>query len=269
MPLPHNLSLEGAVVLPINGELDLHHFRASEVGELLIEWLITARERGFLSVRIIHGKGTGAARERVQALLSRCALVRDWQGAPGGNWGVTEARLYARVTDAGRVMEILAGCPRLMAILETVESLDNPNLWVGGGAVRNPIWHRLQGSEGEPEPTDVDVLWHDPSGSPTERQITERLAAALPGLDWDAVNQALVPNPAPTLEEALGRWPETATAVAARRWRGQIELLAPFGWDDVLGRVVRRTPSIPEEVFKARLASKKWKQRFPGVTLFR
>ena len=99
----HDLSLEGAVVLPINGELDLHHFRASEVGELLIEWLITARERGFLTVRIIHGKGTGAARERVQTLLSRCALVRDWKGAPGGNWGVTEARLYARVTDAGRV----------------------------------------------------------------------------------------------------------------------------------------------------------------------
>lgn len=262
-------TLSDAVVLPITDELDLHHFRPSELGELLLEWLITARAAGFLEVRIIHGKGSGVAMTRVQSILGRCPLVRDWRGAPGGNWGATVARLYAPVTDEGRVREILTGCPRFMGALAAVEALGAPPLWVGGGAVRNPIWHRLQGGEGEPAPSDIDVLWHDSAGQPDERMVAARLRAARPDLDWDVVNQALMANPAPSMAEALGRWPETATCVAARLAGGSLELLAPLGWHDVLALVVRRNTALPEEVFKARLASKRWRMRFPGVTIFR
>lgn len=253
---------------PVNGEIDLHTFRPSELDELLVEWMLECRQRGLLEVRIIHGKGRGVARERVQALLSRSPLVRSWQGAPGGNWGATVARLYAPVTDEGRVREVLGGCPRLMAVLAAVEGL-GLGLWVGGGAVRNPLWHRLHGLEGEPESTAFDVLWHDPSAEPSEAEVRARLTAALPGLDWDPVNQALRPDPAGSVADALARWPETATAVAARLRGGTLELLAPLGWGDLLAMVVRRGPFISEPVYQARLESKRWRQRFPWATIYR
>jgi len=83
---------------PIDGTLDLHAFRPSEVGSLVPEWLEACRERGILEVRIIHGKGTGSLRRTVAALLRRSPLVEDFHAADeaSGGWGATVARLRAR-----------------------------------------------------------------------------------------------------------------------------------------------------------------------------
>ena len=83
------------VELPIDGTLDLHSFRPDEVGSLVPEWLEECRARGILEVRIVHGKGTGALRRTVVALLARSAIVESFQTADetGGGWGATTARL--------------------------------------------------------------------------------------------------------------------------------------------------------------------------------
>lgn len=255
--------------LPMTGEIDLHGFRPADLEPLLLDWLIACRISGRLEVRIIHGKGQGVARARVAALLARCPLVRDHRVASGGNAGVSTARLYGRATDETRLRDAALSCPRLMEELRAVASLGQDGLWLGGGALRNPLWWRLLGHEGEPPPTDLDVLWHDPSGDPPESAVRDALERALPGRDWDAVNQALRPNPAPDLREALARWPETATAVAARLVRGQIELLAPHGWDDLLALIIRRTPGFPEAIYAERCKKKRWRERFPEVTVMR
>lgn len=252
-----------------SGEIDLHTFRPADLEPLLLDWIITCRQAGRLEVRIIHGKGQGVARARVASLLGRCPLVRDYTVGPGGNHGVTVARLFGRATDETRARDLALGCPRLMEALEAVASLGRPGLWLGGGALRNPLWWRLAGREGEPEATDLDVLWHDPAGDPSEAEVRAALDHALPGRDWDAVNQALRPDPAPSLAEALARWPETATAVAARLEGGRLVFLAPHGWDDLLAMIVRRSPSLPEEVYRERLTQKRWRERFPEVTVMR
>lgn len=77
---------------PITGELDLHTFRPSEVGELLPEYFAECRKLGILSVRVIHGKGTGALRESVHSILRKLPEVRDFQypaSATTGAWGAT------------------------------------------------------------------------------------------------------------------------------------------------------------------------------------
>jgi DNA mismatch repair protein MutS2 len=50
---------------------------------------------GIGRVRIIHGKGSGKQRRRVQAILDRHPLVERWESAPteAGGWGATLARL--------------------------------------------------------------------------------------------------------------------------------------------------------------------------------
>lgn len=82
---------EDAVEFPINGELDLHTFRPSEVGELVPDYIGLCLEKEIFRLRIIHGKGIGTLRETVHALLSRDPRVREFRlaDAPEGGWGAT------------------------------------------------------------------------------------------------------------------------------------------------------------------------------------
>ncbi len=83
--------------LPIDGTLDLHSFRPSEVGDLVPEWMEACRARGIVEVRIVHGKGSGALRRSVEAILSRSPLVVTFRTADeaAGGWGATLATLRA------------------------------------------------------------------------------------------------------------------------------------------------------------------------------
>jgi len=83
------------IEIPIDGTLDLHTFRASEVKDLVPDYLAACRERGILEVRIVHGKGTGALRETVHAVLRRMPGVAGFELAMGdeGGWGATVVRL--------------------------------------------------------------------------------------------------------------------------------------------------------------------------------
>ena len=79
------------VPLPLDGVHDLHTFRPSDVGELVPEWIDACRAAGVLELRIVHGKGTGALRRSVEALLARHPLVASFRaaGEDAGGWGAT------------------------------------------------------------------------------------------------------------------------------------------------------------------------------------
>lgn len=82
---------EEPVEIPIDGTLDLHTFRPRDLGDLIPDYLEACRERGILSIRIIHGKGTGTLRETVHALLRRRDDVADFRlgDETSGSWGAT------------------------------------------------------------------------------------------------------------------------------------------------------------------------------------
>ncbi|MCU0587757.1 MAG: Smr/MutS family protein [Syntrophobacteraceae bacterium] len=85
------------LAIPIEEALDLHTFRPAEVGDLLDDYLEAAREKGFREVRIIHGKGSGQLRHRVQVILERHPLVVSFKPAEAsrGGWGATVVTLKA------------------------------------------------------------------------------------------------------------------------------------------------------------------------------
>jgi dsDNA-specific endonuclease/ATPase MutS2 len=98
MPETHSQGSEDPVRIPITGELDLHTFPPSELGPLLDAYLEECRGRGLLAVRIIHGKGTGALRERVHVYLRKSPIVRSYRlgNEQCGSWGATIAELQPR-----------------------------------------------------------------------------------------------------------------------------------------------------------------------------
>lgn len=85
----------GPVELPIDGRLDLHAFEPRDARDLVENYLCECRARGILEVRIIHGKGTGAMRETVHALLDSLPFVESYRlaGEDAGGWGATIAVL--------------------------------------------------------------------------------------------------------------------------------------------------------------------------------
>ena len=85
------------VEVPITSELDLHTFRPNEIGSLLPEYFRECRMKGLLSVRVIHGMGSGSLREGVHRLLERLPEVESFRlgTETGGGWGATQVRLKA------------------------------------------------------------------------------------------------------------------------------------------------------------------------------
>jgi len=83
------------ITIPINGVLDLHTFSPREIKDLIPEYLEACRDKDILDVRIIHGKGIGALREAVHAILYRQPYIEKFQMADdfSGGWGATGVRL--------------------------------------------------------------------------------------------------------------------------------------------------------------------------------
>ena len=86
---------QAQIEYPIDGTLDLHTFRPREVKELMRDYLTACHEKGIYSIRIVHGKGTGALRECVHAQLRKNSLVEDFRlgDESSGGWGATLVRL--------------------------------------------------------------------------------------------------------------------------------------------------------------------------------
>jgi len=82
---------EEAVALEIDGELDLHAFAPEDLARLLPAYFEECRQRGVFSVRLVHGKGTGALRRSIAAALRKDPGVERFEsaGEKEGGWGAT------------------------------------------------------------------------------------------------------------------------------------------------------------------------------------
>ena len=67
----------------------------------------------------------------------------------------------------------------------------------------------------------------------------------------------------------IASWPETATAVAVRVADDDgLEIVAPFGLADLFNLRLRHNPKQPvADVFRKRVADKRWMERWPELEL--
>jgi hypothetical protein len=179
-----------------------------------------------------------------------------------------------------RLERVLRANEALMEALALCRDLLPGGAWIGAGAVRNSVWDHLHG-RAPGLAGDVDVVFFDTGiGLDADSVFQRTLAAARPDIGWDVSNQAHVHTwyracfgkdvPAlATLAQGIATWPDTATAVAVRMDDdGNLEVVAPFGLDDLFDLVLRWNPArVGFEDFEARIAAKGWLARWPRLHL--
>lgn len=178
---------------------------------------------------------------------------------------------------------IIRGTPWLIDALRHVQGLGLGDWCIGAGSIRETVWDSLLGRAPSSRPSgDIDVAYFDPDDTSRsrDRQLALRLLALAPDRAWDVVNQAGVHEwyqdhfgqpfaPLGSLEEAVGSWPEYATCVGVRLLDdGSLHTVAPHGLTDLFSLVVRHNPSrVGLAAYQQRLASKRFDERWPGVTV--
>jgi hypothetical protein len=182
--------------------------------------------------------------------------------------------------NAAALQTILTDDPWRRDVLAAVRSLALPDCWVGAGFIRNAVWDYLHDRPPSRHAGDVDVIWFCPKRARPEndREAEAALRALDPAVDWSVKNQARMhlrngDASYASAIEAIGHWPETATAVAARQTaEGSFEIAAPFGLGDLFDLILRPTPSFAGEkrrVYLDRIESKRWLTIWPRLRIMK
>lgn len=84
------------VHVPIEDSIDLHAFAPRDVPSVVEAYLEAAHGAGHEIVRLIHGRGRGHQRARVQRVLGDSPLVADFWDDPRSHLGATSVRLHRK-----------------------------------------------------------------------------------------------------------------------------------------------------------------------------
>jgi DNA-nicking Smr family endonuclease len=86
---------EPPVAIPLSGELDLHAFAPRDIASVVEEYVAACAARGIATLRLVHGRGSGAQRAVVARVLRSLPAVAAFGDAPpqSGGWGATIVHL--------------------------------------------------------------------------------------------------------------------------------------------------------------------------------
>jgi hypothetical protein len=184
--------------------------------------------------------------------------------------------------DRRALIRLIHDSPWFTDLLQAAREVNAPNWCIGGGVLRDLVWDTQAGGFDPALVKDVDLAFFDPAHLGVDRdiEIEHALQASAPHIPWDAKNQAAVHTwypqrfgiavePLVSVEDGVATWPETATSVAVRLTAGDaIEVIAPYGLQDLLGAVWRRNPRrVSVEEYELRIQRKQVRQRWPHVSI--
>jgi hypothetical protein len=175
---------------------------------------------------------------------------------------------------------IIRADPDLMRVLDLLRRLDLPQGWLVAGAIYQTVWNKLCGLPRGTGIRDYDVIYFDDGDLSYEAEdaVIRRVAAASGdiGVPIETRNQARVHlwyerrfgAPYPRLASAgqsLRFYANTAHAVGVRlEADGRMEVIAPFGLDDIFDMVMRRNSASPDRTANAEKA-RRAKAIWPGL----
>lgn len=171
----------------------------------------------------------------------------------------------------------------MMNILRAAAQLELPEWIIGAGFVRNFVWDMQHGFAPSHKNNDIDLIYFDQENAePVSDKLHEqRLHEILPDVHWEVTNQAHIHTyndemrpPYTSAEDGLAHWTETATCVGVTLQDNRLQLVAPWGIDDLLQLKLRIPPchhgsKLYEELFMRRITAKRWLTTWPKLTIDR
>lgn len=175
-----------------------------------------------------------------------------------------------------KLREIVNKNQYIIEDLKAVKALAVPNAYISAGYIRNLVWDILHDYPVRTALDDVDVVYFDISNlsEETEKELERALRSYSNKNKWSVKNQARMhclknDNQYVSVEDAMKRWPETATAVGIRiDQHDNLEILAPHGLEDLFKLKIRQSPYFADkEFFLQRISSKQWLRKWPLVQI--
>lgn len=174
------------------------------------------------------------------------------------------------------ILDLVRADDYMMAALRAAAKLSLPDWVLGAGFVRNKVWDYLHGVDtSSTRDEDLDLVYFDPFhvNEVQEEEFNSMLCEMFPAR-WSCKNEArmhvvALAQPYANTEDAISKWPETATCVGVTGTGSNLRLIAPCGTSDLVGLVLRynvRHGNSPEVMFR-RIEKKGWLYRWPKLVI--
>ena len=176
-----------------------------------------------------------------------------------------------------QLMEIVKNDNTIMSILEAVEKLNLQDAWVSAGLIRNKVWDDLH--KINTPVNDIDVIYYDSTDTSWEKEksLEQQLEALLPNQPWSVKNQArmhLKNGLAPYCSsyDGVAHFTEIPTAIAIRLQSNELEVMAPYGLEDLFNKIVRPTPHFQKgsefhSIYSRRMKEKEWDKTWKDLSI--
>jgi hypothetical protein len=186
-----------------------------------------------------------------------------------------------------RFVELIQSNAAIVGILERMQGLAIPDVWLAGGCLFQTVWKVLRGDAPARGIKDYDVFYFDSDDrSPDAEERANRQAAALfadLGCQIEVRNQARVHiwyedefgvAGYPKLDQAtdgIDRFLAVCCMVAVRQTSAnEIDLYAPLGVADVFNLTMRPNPwfpNAPQDRYEAK--AQRWQELWPELRVER
>ena len=180
---------------------------------------------------------------------------------------------------AGRLQDAIRQSPHVWRAIERLPAIGLPNAYVAAGCLAQTVWNVALGNDLSHGLKDIDVIYYDPDVSAErEQQEILRVRKALGDLPFhiDVANEARVHlwyrqafgydiAPYASVEDAIGTFPTTATAIGVRLTGEGLRVHAPFGLQDLFALTIRPNKrQITKAIYNAKV--ERWRQTWPQLT---
>ena len=167
-----------------------------------------------------------------------------------------------------RLETIIRSAPDLMQLLEYLRDVALPQWRLVSGCLYQTVWNFMTNRPRGTGIQDFDIIYFDAGDLSWEAEdaIIKRVASVAVGT-LQIRNQARVHlwyeqhfgapyAPLRSADEALSRYPVTVQAVGVRlEDYGRLDIIAPFGLDDMFAMAMRPNPACPHQpTFAAKVA---------------
>jgi len=141
--------------------------------------------------------------------------------------------------------EIIMANNTIVTVLDIIESLNLPDCWLTGGAIRCAVWNWIHGYETNKNIKDLDIVYCS-----SKKIIVEQDGKLINGIPMEFKNQAFIHEwyekiygiqlkPLESVESGFYLWSDSCNSILLRRNNGKLEVKSLTGLSDLCNGIIR------------------------------